>query len=299
MSIEAEPHRATSWMERNTEKPLMKFAALFALLAAALPSTLVAQKNFFHAWEDRVRATSAKQPVWPVPVFAPQSNIVQIVRGDFARQYTATHTVNWLYGSGKGFNLIPFAKTEFDINLPGYVQHNTPKVLDGATDFSMVAKFRPFAADEKHGNYSTLVQLAFTVPTGSYKNGTSVSTITPTVVAGKGFGKFDIQSALGGILPTSSVPTIGRTILWNSTAQYKVGKYFWPELEANASFFRGGANDGKSQVFLTPGIIVSKIKLRKDPKDRLGLVFGGGMQIATSHFHSVNHCLLLTGRVVF
>ncbi len=97
----------------------------------------------------------------------------------------------------------------------------------------------------------------------------------------------------------SSTLAIGRTISWNTVAQYKVGKYFWPELEANASYYHGGANDGKNQTFLTPGLMVSKIKLRHDPKDRLGLVLGTGMQIATSHFHSYNHGLVLTGRLTF
>jgi hypothetical protein len=119
------------------------------------------------------------------------------------------------------------------------------------------------------------------------------------VVAGKGFGKFDVQSALGAVLPTSSVPTIGRTIQWNTTAQYQIGKYLWPEVEANASYSYGGTNDGKRQVFVTPGVIVSKIKFCKDPKNRLGLVLGMGMQIATSSYHSYNHGLVLTGRVVF
>ena len=169
---------------------------------------------------------------------------------------------------------------------------------DGAGDLSLVAKYRMFAANEG-GNYSTAVQVAFSIPTGSYKNGTAVSTITPTVVGGKGFGKFDVQSAVGGVLPTSSSNTVGRTITWNTVAQYKVGKYLWPELEANASYYRGGPNNGRSQVFLTPGLIISKIKLRSDPKDRLGLVLGSGFQIATSQFHSYNHSVVLTGRLVF
>jgi hypothetical protein len=100
-------------------------------------------------------------------------------------------------------------------------------------------------------------------------------------------------------LPTSSVKTIGRTISWNTVAQYQLGKYLWPELETNASYFRGGPNDGKSQVFVTPGLIISKIKVRRDPKDRLGLVLGSGIQIATSHFYSYNHSVILTGRLVF
>jgi hypothetical protein len=276
----------------------MKPLVLLTLLCSLLPSTVLAQSSFFKAWEDRVRATSAKQPSWPVPLVGPPSTIVQLARTDFVRQYTSTHTLTWIYDNGKGLNLIPFARTEFDINLPPYIQRNTTKAADGAGDYSMIAKFRPFAANEG-GNYSSLVQLAFSVPTGSYKNGTAVSTITPTVVLGKGFGKFDVQSALGGVLPTSSVPQIGRTIQWNTTAQYKVGKYFWPEMEANASYYHGGTNDGKSQVFLTPGLMVSKIKFLKDPKDRLGLVLGAGMQIATSSYHSYNHGLVLTGRIVF
>jgi hypothetical protein len=277
---------------------MIKSATGFVLFVLLGSSVTVAQTGFFKAWEERVRATSARQPAWPVPVVAPSSVIVQLARVDFLHQYTSTHTETWNYDNGKGVNLIPFARTEFDINLPPYIQHNAPKVKDGAGDVSFVAKYRMFAANEG-GNYSTAVQVAFSVPTGSYKNGTAASTVTPTVVAGKGFGKFDIQSAIGGVLPMSSALAIGRTISWNTVAQYKVGKYFWPELEANASYYHGGPNDGKNQTFLTPGLMVSKIKLRQDPKDRLGLVFGGGMQIATSQFHSYNHGLVLTGRLTF
>jgi hypothetical protein len=263
-----------------------------------LPSLAYPQNGFLHAWENRVRATSAKQPAWPIPVAAPSAVIVQLARADFVRQYTSTHTTTLNYDNGKGVNLIPFARTEFDFNLPPYIQHNTPKVQDGAGDFSMVAKYRLFAAGEG-GNYSTAVQIAFSVPTGSYKNGTAVSTVTPTVIGGKGFGKFAIQSAVGSVLPTSSVPTIGRTIQWNTVVQYHVARYLWPELEVNSSYFHGGPNDGKSQTFVTPGMMVSKIKLRSDPKDRLALLFGGGMQIATSTYHSYNHGLILTSRITF
>jgi hypothetical protein len=261
-------------------------------------SVVVAQSGFFKAWENRVRATSAQQPAWVVPVFSPSSVIVQLARIDFMHQYSSTHAETWNYGGGKGVNLIPFARTEIDLNFPAYIEHNSPALRDGATDFSIAAKYRIFAASEG-GNYSTAAQVAFSVPTGSYKNGTAVSTITPAFIGGKGFGPLVIQSALGAVLPTSSSSTIGRTILWNSVAQYKVGKYFWPEVEANASYFHGGSNDGRTQVFVTPGLMVSKIRLWPDKGSRLGLVLGSGMQIATSHYHSYNHNLILTGRLTF
>ena len=101
------------------------------------------------------------------------------------------------------------------------------------------------------------------------------------------------------MLPTSPVPQIGRTIQWNTVAQYQVGKYLWPELEVNASYYHLGPNDGKNQTFLTPGMMLSKIKLTRDSKSRLGLVLGSGIQIATSPYHAYNHGLVLTSRVVF
>jgi hypothetical protein len=153
---------------------IARLAALLILLFS-LASSAYPQGGFFHSWEDRVRATSAKQPAWPVTVAAPTAVIVQLARTDFVRQYTSTHTTTLNYDNG---NLIPFARAEFDINLPPYIQHNTPKVKDGAGDFSVVAEYRMFAAREG-GNYSTAVQMAFSVPTGSYKNGTAVSTLTP------------------------------------------------------------------------------------------------------------------------
>lgn len=231
----------------------MKSAFLLTLLVASIPATGLAQKRFFHAWEDRVRVTSAKQPAWPVPVFGPPSTIVQLARLDFTRQYTSTHTLTWNYDGGKGVNFIPFAKTEFDINMPAYIQHNTPKVLDGAGDFSTVIKYRPFSGNEKKGSYSTLVQLAFSVPTGSYKNGTSVSTITPLLAAGKGFHKFDVQSALGGILPTSSVPAIGRTIQWNTTAQYKSAGIFGPRSRQMPATSMVAQTTGRTRSFSHQG----------------------------------------------
>lgn len=277
---------------------MFKSAATVGLFLLISGQLVLAQSGFFRSWEERVHATSARQPAWMVPVISPSAVIVQLARVDFVHQYTPTHTETWNYDNGKGVNLIPFARTEVDINLPSYVQHNSATSRDGAGDLSFVAKYRIFAANEG-GNYSSAMQVSFSVPTGSYKNGAAVSTITPTFVGGKGFGRFDVQSAIGGILPTSSSKLVGRTISFNTVAQYQMGKYLWPELEANASYFRGGPNDGKSQVFLTPGLIVGKIKLRADPKDRLGLVLGSGIQIATSHFHSYNHSIVLTGRLVF
>ena len=273
--------------------------SMIALASLVSSSHCSAQVNFFSKWEARVRATSAKQPGWAVPVVSPHSGIVQLVRADFVRQYTPTHTLTWNLDNSKGFNFIPWYNTEVDINLPPYIEHNNPKVLDGAGDFSMIAKYRLFASPATKHNYMASFQVAGVGATGSHKNGSIRNSINPTLIAGKGVGKFDVQSALGGTLPSGSINTLGRTIVWNTVAQYQVHKIFWPELEVNSTFYNRGPNDGKNQTFLTPGLMISKLKFRKDPKDRLALVFGAGMQIATSSYHSYNHGLVITSRITF
>ena len=277
----------------------MKPALLLALVSCLFLRSADAQNSFFQKWEDRVRATTARQPAWPIPVIAPSSQLVQLYRFDLLRQITSTRFTTVNLDNAKGLNLIPFKATEIDITLPPFLLHNNPKVKDGAGDFSIVAKFRPFASPSEAHNFSLGGQMIFTVPTGSYKNGAAVSTLQPTLMGGKGYGKFAVQSTLGATLPTSSGLTLGRPVAWNTTAQYKVGKIFWPEIESNALFFHGGPNDGRIQNFLSPGIMVSRVKFRKDPRNRLSLVFGGSMQIATSSYHAYNHALVFTSRVGF
>jgi Putative MetA-pathway of phenol degradation len=281
------------------ELPMIrKFGALLFLLASA--STLCAQDNFFERWQARASQTQAKQPSWSVPLVAPYPMLIQVFRSDFTRQITPTGTSTWNYGANRGLNLIPGFNSEFDFYYPPYIQHNSPTAKDGFGDVGFLYKYRILSANEKQGNYLLSAQLTATIPTGSYSNGSTDASVSPSLLAGKGFGKFDVISSLGGTLPTGDTVKLGRTIAWNTTAQYHLGKYVWPELEANATYFFAGKNDGKMQNFLTPGITTSKFKFRpRDARSRMGLAVGAGMQIATSQFHTYNHGLVFTGRFIF
>jgi hypothetical protein len=258
-----------------------------------------AQSNqFFSSWEDRVRDTLAQQPSWPIPVITPSSGLLQVMRADFVRQITPAGTDTWNYDNGKGFNVVPWYRLEFDALLPPYIQHNS-KVNDGFGDVSMLLKYRIAAANQEGGNYSVSFSMAGTLPTGQYKNGSLAATISPTVYAGKGFGKFDVQSSLGAVLPANYTTKLGRPVVWNTVVQYHLAKIVWPEIESNATFYHGGPNDGRTQNFITPGLMISKIKLEQNPRNRLALMLGGGMQIATSQFHTYNHGLVITTRMQF
>lgn len=254
--------------------------------------------GFFTRWEDRVRDTLSQQPSWPIPLVTASSGLLQVARTDFVRQIAPTGTDTWNYDNSKGINIVPWYRVEFDVLAPSYIQHNS-KAKDGSGDFSMLLKYRLAAGSESHGSYSISFALTGSLPTGSYKNGSLDATITPTLCAGKGFGKFDVQSSLGAILPAGDTSKLGRVVVWNTVGQYRVGKYFWPEIESNATFYHGGPNDGRVQNFVTPGLMLSKFKLERDPRNRLALVVGAGMQIATSEFHSYNHGLVITTRMLF
>jgi hypothetical protein len=270
------------------------------LLFVASGVTLRAQDNFFSRWEKRTSQTQSKQPAWAVPLVSPYPMLIQVLRADFTRQVTPALTDTWNYGGSRGLNLIPGFNSEFDFYYPPYIQHNAKGAKDGFGDTGFLYKYRILSANENHGDYMLSAQLGATITTGSYSNGSTDASVSPTLLAGKGFGPFDVISCGGGTLPTGDAAKLGRTVAWNTTAQYKTSRFFYPEIEDNATFFFGGKNDGKMQNFLTPALMISKFKFHpEDSSSRPAVAFGGGEQIATSHLHTYNHNLVFTARLLF
>jgi len=257
--------------------------------------------GFIEKWLARASATQAKQPGWAVPLVTTTTGLIQVARTDVLHQVTPTHTDTWNFDNSKGVNIVPWANTELAVNLPPYLQHNSA-AKDGFGDMSFLGKYRIASGNAQHGNYTLSAWVVAAIPTGSYSNGSTDASIQPNLGGGKGFGRFDVQTSLGATLPTGTpaLKASGRPILWNAVAQYHIGKFFWPEIESNATFFKGSANDGRTQEFITPGLMLGKFALHpNDPKSRPGLAVGLGMQIATSHFHAYNHGLVLTARWLF
>jgi hypothetical protein len=267
----------------------------FLVTSAFLP----AQDGFFSQWKRRASATQSVQPAWPPPLVTTYVGLIQVARTDFIRQTAPNHTETWNLDGGKGLNLIPLANTELDVNLPPYLVHSVPPVINGAGDMSFVLKYRYLSGSANHGNFDLSAFLASTIPTGSYKNGVLDPTVSPNVGAGKGIGIFDVQSTLGASMPVADTVKLGRTIVWNTAIQAHIAKYFWPEAEFNATYFKGGPNDGKVQNFATPGLLFARKFHSKEAGSRLGICVGAGEQIATSHFHSYNHEIAVTTRLLF
>ncbi len=277
----------------------MNRLSLVAALALSFLASPLKAQSFFTRYEERTTRFQADQPRWIVPVISPYPMLIQVFRADFSRQITPTHVHNWNLGVSRGLNLIPIRNTEIDILVPPFMEHGDT-TRDGFGDFSFTGKYRLLSANEQHGNYLLTGQVSVSVPTGSYKNGTANATVSPTLSGGKGFGKFDAFTALGGVLPTGNVVGIGRNIVSNTVVQYHAQKYLWPELEVNSTSFFSGPRDGKVQTFLSPGLVVGKYALHpRDAKNRLGLVAGFGFQIAATTYHTYNHAAIMTGRFIF
>lgn len=263
----------------------------------------VAQQNrssFISRYQARVTAIQTAQPHWVTPLITVTPRLEQEIRADFVRQRNSQHFSTWNLGGSKGLELIPGRHVELIFNVPPFFDHTQPKQKDGFGDISLLAKYRILSRNEEHGNGIVTAFFGATVPTGKNGNGSCCAVVTPTLAAGKGFGQFAFTSTVGGSLPISNSAGLGHTITWNNALQYRVGKtgrsrLLWPEVEFNNSFYKGGANDGKSQAFATPGIIIGRIPLH----NRTGLTFGAGEQIALTHFHTYNHSLVLTVRIPF
>ncbi|MGH9560635.1 MAG: transporter [Terracidiphilus sp.] len=272
----------------------------FLLLAVLLLSApLVAQQGFFAQWEQRASATQAKQPAWPPPLITTYVGLIQVARTDFIRQTAPNLSTTWNLDGGKGLNLIPAANTEVDINLPGYFVHTSPTVANGAGDMSFVLKYRAFTGGAEHGNYDVSAYLSATIPTGSYKNGSADATVSPNLGFGKGYRRVDVQSTFGASLPVMDTVKLGRSVAWNTAGQVHVAKCFWPEFEINSTWFTGGANDGKNMTFATPGLLIGQKIHPGDSHSRLAITLGAGEQIAITHFHTYNHEIAITSRLVF
>ena len=276
---------------------LICISVIFLMFNAATNGRLSAQQTFIERLTAHNRMMSAKQPVFISPLVGADPRLIQYAKLSVAHQYTSTGTETVNYGNGRGAGIIVGGRFEFDFVPPPYIQHNSA-ADDGFGDAAVSAKFRVASANKEGGNYDVAFILGHCFATGSHKNGASTDSFGPTLAAGYAFHRFDVISSLGAILPTGKIGAQGRSIAWNTISQAHIRPHIWFEVENNASFFAGGTHDGKMQNFMTPAafyIVRGKSWKATHPT----FIVDGGMQIATSGFHTYNHNLITELRMLF
>lgn len=277
------------------------FLSCAALLCLAATGSADSQQGLIDKYQARVTATLADQPHWATPLVTTSPRLEQGFRTDFVRQRTAGQDT-WSYGNSKGLQLVPLRRVEVRFGLPPFLAHTDPRVSDGFGDVSFLLKYRIVAHNEEHGNGIVTAMLGASVPTGKNGNGSCCAILSPTLGVGKGYGRLDVISTIGGSLPVSNTAKLGHQIVWNNVIEYHAGRFVWVQTEFNATFYKGGKNDGKLQTFATPGILLSRIPLTHDATGKPGrmmLTLGAAEQIALTHFNTYNHSPIFSARLRF
>lgn len=245
-------------------------------------------------WLSRVSRTQAEQPRWITPLVTVTPRLEQEFRYDISWQEKFGATTG-LYGGGKGVELIPTEKLEVIFGIPSYNVQHSPSGKSGFADEPLLVKYRLFASNEHGSNQILTFFFGASLPSGSVPFTSNHGILTPTIAYGKGYRGFDVQSTLGIGLPTGGTGKLGRPVAWNTALQEHAARFLWPELEFNFTSWDGGINDGKKQLFVTPGLVVGRVPLHH----RLGLTLGVGLQVAVTKFRAYNHALVFSFRLPF
>lgn len=240
-------------------------------------------QDWVSSWFAMVARTQAEQPHWMTPLVTVTPRLEQEFRYDQYFETLPTDKSLNNYGAGKGLELIPSESWEVILGIPPYEQRDTRPSTDGFAAWTpLLVKYRWLSANEEHGNYILTTFLQLVTPTGlSAFNNDNNYLLQPTIAAGKGWGIFDIQSTLSqqySLGSNAATHAYGNPVLWNTSFQVHLWDVVWPEVEANYTWWPDGEKEGKSQLFITPGVIFGRFPIY----ERLKLVVGIGYQFSVS-----------------
>lgn len=256
-----------------------------------------AQKTAWQRFRNANARMTAVQPTWMGPLIQSDSRLGQAVRLSVA-QATAPGERILNYGNNHGVSLIGGTRWQLDLNPPSYFQNHSETFTDGWGNASAQLKFRLASGNEEHGNFAVTAMVSHGFAPGAYQNFALTAYTEPKLAIGKAFGRFDVQTVVGGWLPNGKIDEQGRAIEWNVTGQVHASRCTWFDVEQNATSIFGGPDDGKTQNFLTPaGFLL--VKENRGGFRHPTAILDGGMQIATSRFYLYNHNLITELRVLF
>jgi hypothetical protein len=249
--------------------------------------------GLFWKWFKMGERIQADEPNWLSPLATTSGRLKQEFRYDVWRQPGTAGDTDYNFGAGKGLEFILAPRIQLMVGPLPYIAHEGGKTPDGYADIPVMLKVGLAAAGPGEGDYLVTLLLSATVPGGS--NSMRDAVISPGIALGKGWKNFDVQTTLGGNLPTGDTATLGRQLLSNTAFQYRTPWMLWPEIEVNSTSFFVGKNAGRTQVFLTPGLGFGRIRLWR----ALKFSSAAGMQIAATRFHTYNHRAIFSVRYSF
>ncbi|HXC34353.1 MAG TPA: hypothetical protein VNV43_00660 [Candidatus Acidoferrales bacterium] len=254
--------------------------------------------DYFANWFPRVTQIQSEQPRWITPLVTVTPRLEQEYRYD--QSWTTMNSKNYPqvdnYGTTKGVELIPFDPVELIIGIPDYETENHPHKW-GWADETFLVKHRILSGNEENGDYILTAFMGLSVPSGSDDFSSHHFGFTPTIAGGKGWGNFDVQTTLGFSIPNNGFVRTGggSSLAWNTALQYRVCKLFWPEVEANYTWYATGTREGLNQLMITSGIVIGRIPIA----GRVGLTLGVGCQFPLTDEAVIHRNVILSGRIPF
>lgn len=294
-------HLKTAPLALRRLVPLLVALGLGAQPASGESTSALAE--YFRHWGSRVEAARASQPQWISPIATSTARLGQEVRLEHYRQTLANGDTLELDGGGKGLSLMPAPRLQLTLPFPPYQRRRGTAAARGFADWAgPLLKYRLLSATEGAGNYVVSLIGQYGLPTGAAFFTNRNHVFTPTLAAGKGHGNFDVQATLGEAIPTRDHSRSGKAILSNVAFQYHLTRLLWPEFELNRTDWRGGLRAGRSQTYLTTGLVVGRLPLGHAVR----FSFGVGYQTRISRVYRVgpatpgfNHSWLLSTRTAF
>jgi hypothetical protein len=272
---------------------------LFVLTAvsAASSSAAFGQESFYQRLRGNNASMTEVQPTWMGPLIQSDGRLGQAIRFSVSNaNFGGTRTIN--YGNGKGISMIAERRFQIDLDSPAFFRNHSSTQKDGFGNAGTQLKYRIASGNAEHGNFAVSAVLYHAFAPRIYQNMLLTSYYCPSIAAGKALGRFAILENVGGFLPTSKIAQQGRAIDWNTTAQMHLSPHSWVDLEDNASFFKAGPFDGKTQNFVTPAAFYM-VRRKEWKPEHASIVFACGMQIATSSTHYYNHNLITEMRLIY
>ena len=231
-------------------------------------------------WAERVRRARETQPDWSSPLVTTTGMLEQRLRFDLAHQHAGNATDTTVIDGGRGLDVIVSETNEVQIAAIPYDFRTGPGgkgALTGFADWPFLrVKQRLASSPASDANYVLTTWLQVQAPTGIAALSNNAWTLLPTLAFGKGWGNFDVQGTVGGVLPVAHTDRLGQQIVTNVALQYHALGVLWPQLEVNWTHFVGGARDRLNQIFLTPGLVVGRFEIA----DLYKLTLGVGYQSA-------------------
>lgn len=268
----------------------------------------------FGAWQAVAAEVRATQPVWSSPLVTPTGMLEQRYRFDLDANRAGNGSATTELDGGKGVDLIVSDNTEIQFAAAPYflrsgvagtgrTDKGAIQPLAGFGDWPFLrVEQRLTSSPESEGNYVVSALLQVQAPSGIVPLSNDAWTYQPSLAFGKGWGAFDVQGTIGGVVPASNAATIGYQVQANVALQYHVQPIFWPELEMNWIYYANGRRGGLNQVSMTPGLIVGRFLL----PDGLKVSVGVGYQVAVTPEYIANpltpaysHAWLFTARLNF